>query len=285
MALTFIMAAVVGLGIGVLSGMLGIGGGTIMVPMFRLAFGLSAVASTATSLFTIIPTSVSGVVAHVRNKTCIPKLGIAMGLGGACTSPLGVWLANQSPSWAVMLAAVVVIGYSAFTMVQKALRAPKAGSGAAGEGAGAPSAAAAASPSPSSSPSPSDGPDITRKQLGLGFCIGLIAGVASGYVGLGGGFLMVPLMLSWIGLPMKRTSGTSLIGIMLLAIPGAVTQGLLGNIDYLVGIATAIGSIPGAMVGARLVTRVPERTLRLMFSVFLGVGAVMLVVKELGALG
>lgn len=139
MAITLIAAAGLGVFIGVLSGLLGIGGGTVMVPMYRLAFGMSALASTATSIFTIIPTSVSGVVSHIRNGTCIPKLGLAMGIGGACTSPLGVWLASISPSWAVMLAAALVIGYSALNMLKKVRDAPRApkDSGAAGASAGA----------------------------------------------------------------------------------------------------------------------------------------------------
>lgn len=255
---TLIAAALLGVIIGVLSGLLGVGGGTIMVPMYRLAFGMSAMASTATSLFTIIPTSISGVITHVRNKTCLPKLGVAMGLGGACTSPIGVWLASASPSWTVMLAAAIAIGYSAFNMLKGVFR-PK------GKGQDAEAFTV---------------PELSSRQLAAGFAIGLIAGVASGYIGLGGGFLMVPLMLAWIGLPMRYASGTSLIGIMLLAIPGAVEQGLLGNIDYMTGIVTAIGTVPGAFVGARLVSRVPDRTLRIMFSILLGVGAVLLVARE-----
>lgn len=259
MVATLIAAALLGVCIGVLSGLLGVGGGTIMVPMYRLVFGMSAIGSTATSLFTIIPTSISGVITHVRNKTCLPKLGIAMGLGGACTSPIGVWLANMSPSWAVMLAAAVAIGYSAFNMLKGVFKGK-------GKGQNAESVTI---------------PTLSGKQLAAGFGIGIIAGVASGYIGLGGGFIMVPLMLAWIGLPMRYASGTSLIGIMLLAIPGAVEQGLLGNIDYLTGIVTAIGTVPGAFIGARFVSRVPDRTLRILFSIFLGVGAVLLVAKEL----
>ncbi|MBQ9043331.1 MAG: sulfite exporter TauE/SafE family protein [Eggerthellaceae bacterium] len=284
MVITFIAAALLGVFIGILSGLLGVGGGTIMVPMYRLAFGMSALASTATSLFTIIPTSISGVITHVRNKTCVPKLGIAMGLGGACTSPLGVWLASISPSWAVMVAAAIVIGYSAFNMVKKVLKAPRETPAPAS--APAPGEPTASAPAPGETPAPASADasaisqSISSKQLVIGVLIGLVTGVASGYVGLGGGFLMVPLMLAWIGMPMKLASGTSLIGIMLIAIPGAISQGLLGNIDYLAGIATAIGTIPGALVGARFVTRVPERTLRILFSIFLGIGAVLLVVKE-----
>lgn len=265
MIVTLIAAALLGLVIGLLSGLLGIGGGTVMVPMFRLAFGMSALASTATSLFTIIPTSISGMVSHVRNKTCVPSLGIAMGIGGALTSPLGVQLSVISPSWAVMLAAAIVIGYSAFTMLRKAMECGRGDE-------------QRALPSPP--PEVQAPPVISRKQLIIGVAIGIIAGVVSGYVGVGGGFLMVPLMLVWAKLPMKLASGTSLIAVMILATPGAITQGMLGNIDYLVGIVTACGTIPGAFIGARFVSRVPERTLRLVFAAFLLVGAVLLVVKE-----
>ena len=111
---TFVITAAVGVVVGILSGLLGIGGGTLMVPLFRLGFGLSALASTATSLFTIIPTSLVGFITHIKNKTCIPQLGIVCGLAGACTSPLGVHLANMSPAWMVMLAAAIIIGFSSF---------------------------------------------------------------------------------------------------------------------------------------------------------------------------
>ena len=271
----FVVPALVGVVIGIASGLLGIGGGTVMVPIFRLAFGMSATVSTATSLFAIIPTSISGAVSHVKGKTCIPALGIAAGLGGALMSPVGVWLAQLSPDWLVMLAAALIIGYSAINMFKKALKlrpaleAPRASSGE--------PAASAAVPAPSIS--------LSRKQLLQGAAIGLVAGLASGYVGVGGGFIMVPLMLSIIGIPMRKASGTSLIAVMILAIPGVIEQAILGNINYLAGIAVVIGTIPGAVVGAHLVTKVPERTLRFAFGCFLIVAAVMLALNEFGVLG
>ncbi|WP_443657178.1 sulfite exporter TauE/SafE family protein, partial [Ellagibacter isourolithinifaciens] len=130
-----------------------------------------------------------------------------------------------------------------------------------------------------------DDSSLSRKQLLQGAAIGLVAGLASGYVGVGGGFIMVPLMLSIIGIPMRKASGTSLIAVMILAIPGVIEQGIIGNINYLAGIAIVIGTIPGAVIGARLVTKVPERTLRLLFGCFLIVAAVMLVLNEVGIFG
>ena len=271
----FIAPALAGVFVGVMSGLLGVGGGTIMVPIFRLAFGMSPLASTATSLFAIIPTSISGVVAHARAKTCVPKLGLALGVGGAVMSPMGVWLASVSPGWLVICVAAIVIGFSAFKMFKKAVKcapAPRAGRA----GGNAQGASAKVVP---------DQPRLSRKQYLQGACIGLIAGLASGYVGVGGGFIMVPLMLAVLDIPMSLASGTSLIAITILAIPGVIEQGLLGNIEYLAGIAIVVGSIPGALVGARLVRVVPERQLRFIFGGFLLVAAVMLMLNEFGILG
>lgn len=335
----FVVPALVGVLIGIASGLLGIGGGTVMVPIFRLAFGMSATMSTATSLFAIIPTSISGAISHVKGKTCIPALGIAAGLGGACLSPVGVWLAQLSPDWLVMLVAALIIGYSAINMFKKAFSVSRAGQPAKGADAAAaagtpscgskpssraearavelspqsdapaatslassgeqvalaadPSAAGgfssampslASSGEPAASASSGDSP-LSRKQLLQGAAIGLVAGLASGYVGVGGGFIMVPLMLSIIGISMRKASGTSLIAVMILAIPGVIEQGIIGNINYLAGIAIVIGTIPGAVIGAKLVTKVPERTLRLLFGCFLIVAAIMLVLNEVGVLG
>ena len=290
----FIAPALAGVFVGVMSGLLGVGGGTIMVPIFRLAFGMSPLASTATSLFVIIPTSISGVVAHTRAKTCVPRLGLALGVGGAVMSPVGVWLASVSPGWLVICVAAVVIGFSAFKMFKKAVKcapAPRAGQADAARTAGpnaaeSQTACAGAASAHSAAPKPvPDQPVLSRKQYLQGACIGLVAGLASGYVGVGGGFIMVPLMLAVLDIPMSLASGTSLIAIMILAIPGVIEQGLLGNIDYLAGIAIVVGSIPGALVGARLVRVVPERQLRFIFGGFLLVAAVMLMLNEFGILG
>lgn len=280
--IAFAIPVIVGVGVGILSGLLGIGGGTIMVPVFRLVFGLDAIVCTATSLFTIIPTSISGAISHVRNKTCVPALGLAAGVGGACTSPLGVYLSSISPAWLIMVAAAVVIGYSAISMFRKAHAAAKkrreAAPDAAVEEKGAPARAAAESASDAVI-------RPTKKQIVASALIGLGAGIMSGYVGVGGGFIIVPLLMTFAALPMRLTSGTSLIAVMILAIPGTIEQGLFGHIDYVAGLAMAVGSIPGAIIGAKLVRKVPELQLRILFGCVLIVAAVLLVVNEFGILG
>lgn len=308
---SFIVPALVGIVVGILSGLLGVGGGTILVPVFRLAFGMSPVMSTATSLFTIIPTSVSGAVSHIRHKTCVLPLGVAMGLGGAVTSPVGVWLATVSPGWLVMAVAAIIIAYSAVKMLGKAIKMKTPAKTIDVHGESDPSGVSSSSDKLAASSvfSASDAPgvsavsaasfrrdaseksqggahrSVTRRQLVIGVCIGLFAGLASGYVGVGGGFIMVPLMMSFAGIAMKQASGTSLIAVAILAIPGVVEQALLGNVQYMAGIVVAVGTIPGAVVGARLVHVMPERQLRLLFGGFLVVAACVLILNEFGVLG
>ena len=283
----FLVSLVVGLAVGVLAGLLGIGGGMLLVPAFKLGYAMDSLMCTATSLFTIIPTSVSGAISHIRNKTCLPKLGVAAGLGGACLSPLGVWLATLSPDWAVMGAAALIIAYSSVTMFRKALKAPKVPRGATGSEAADAAAkeAAAEDRAAAIERAHAEAPTIGWREAAIGAAIGLFAGLASGYVGVGGGFIMVPLMMSILHVPMKLTSGTSLIAVMILAVPGTVTQALLGNINWIAGIAVACGSIPGATLGAKLIPKVPERQLRFLFAGFLVVAAVLLVVNQLGVWG
>lgn len=285
-----VVALLVGLVIGVLSGMLGIGGGTVMIPVFKLGFGMAPIVCTATSLFAVVLTAISGSITHIRRKTCVPRLGVALGLGGAITSPLGVWLASISPDWAIMTAATIIIVYSAFTMFQKALKMKPAPASAttlaASSSAATPDLHNAVSRETFSrgNSEAAEGAGIGGRKLLVGAGIGMLAGVASGYVGIGGGFLMVPMMLQLLHLPMRLTSGTSLFAVMILAVPGVVMQASLGNVDWVAGLLVALGTMPGAFFGARLITRLPERTLRFIFSGFLLVAAVTLMLDQLNIL-
>lgn len=296
--LSFVAAAIIGVAIGILSGMLGIGGGTVMVPLFRLAFGLDPLAATATSLFSIIPTSLAGLSKHLRNGTCIPRIGLICGCAGACASPLGVLAATHSPNWAVMGGTSLVIGYSSITMLRRGIAAVRAERAAAAaspskaigaERAGADATASKAAGAcaggvkdPEGARSSTEAVHVvmTTRTVAAMIAIGLIAGFMGGYVGVGGGFIMVPLFISVLGISMREASGTSLVAVCILAVPGVIEQALLGNVHVSVGLAIAVGSMPGSILGASLVKRIPESALRLLFASFLLVVAVILVLNE-----
>ena len=275
--LSFVAAAIIGVAIGILSGMLGIGGGTVMVPLFRLAFGLDPLAATATSLFSIIPTSLAGLSKHLRNGTCIPRIGLICGCAGACASPLGVLAATHSPNWAVMGGTSLVIGYSSITMLRRGIAAVRAERAAA---AASPSKAADSCAEGTRSSTEAAHAAMTMRTVAAMIAIGLIAGFMGGYVGVGGGFIMVPLFISVLGISMREASGTSLVAVCILAVPGVIEQALLGNVHVSVGLAIAVGSMPGSILGASLVKRIPESALRLLFASFLLVVAVILVLNE-----
>ena len=321
----FVFLIVAGLIVGIFSGLLGIGGGTLMIPLFRLGFGLSAIVSTATSLFTIVPTSIAGCITHLKNKTCITQIGLIAGIAGACTSPLGVLAATHSPDIAIMACAAIIIAYSAITMFRKAIKMPKRtdsdlsiratlqrfrmefadeaeemsgdrqdSTERTTEAQGVRAREFQAAPARTTetaiahevqkSVNTIEAP-MTARRLLTGAAIGLVAGFASGYVGVGGGFLMVPLFISLFGITMKKASGTSLIAVVILAIPGVITQTLHGNVDFVAGIAMAIGSIPGALIGASLIRYIPERKMRFLFGFFLLFAAIILVINELNVFG
>ena len=296
--LSFVAAAIIGVAIGILSGMLGIGGGTVMVPLFRLAFGLDPLAATATSLFSIIPTSLAGLSKHLRNGTCIPRIGLICGFAGACASPFGVLAATHSPNWAVMGGTSLVIGYSSITMLRRGIAAVRAERAAAAaspskaigaERAGADATASKAAGACAGSVKDAEGAcssieaayvAMTTRTVAAMIAIGLIAGFMGGYVGVGGGFIMVPLFISVLGISMREASGTSLVAVCILVVPGVIEQALLGNVHVSVGLAIAVGSMPGSILGASLVKRIPESALRLLFASFLLVVAVILVLNE-----
>jgi uncharacterized membrane protein YfcA len=93
--------------------------------------------------------------------------------------------------------------------------------------------------------------------------IGAVAGLVSGLLGIGGGLVIVPLLAGWLGVPLKRALGTSLLAIVALVIPGTVVHGVLGHLDRGICLALMVGAVPGARLGAALALGAKERTLRL----------------------
>ncbi len=314
MVIQAIISLVVGFVVGVFSGLVGVGGGTLLVPIFTVCFGMAPVMATGTSLFTIVFTSLAGMFARLRNHTCKVKLGLLLGIGGALTSPLGSYAATQSPEILVVVAVAAVILYSAVSTLRKALRKqptkPKAQGQAIGSGgreAATTAKTAAAATTTASATAPTSTTAATAKvpiapAVPSGsiedrfvahpvafslkcLAIGLVTGLASGYVGLGGGFIMIPLMCNLLDASMKDASGTSLLAIILIAASGSVAQFVYGNVNVLVGLLIACGSIPGALVGGTLVSRFDDRVLRFVFAGFLMVAAVLLIVRQAGVLG
>jgi hypothetical protein len=108
---------------------------------------------------------------------------------------------------------------------------------------------------------------------------GALVGVAASFSGLGGGFLMVPLLLL-LGLPAQRAVGTSFMAILVISLSALLAHGKLANVDYRLGLLLGVGGIVGAQVGARLVEYVSTAQFKKIFAFILVGLAIYLFVKR-----
>ncbi len=111
----------------------------------------------------------------------------------------------------------------------------------------------------------------------IGF--GWIAGVLSGLLGIGGGIVLVPIMVAYLGVNQHTAHGTSLAVIVPTALFGSFIYGLNGNLDFIPALNLAIGSIIGASLGARWMKKIPAKQLKLLFGVFLLIVGVRMVLS------
>src|SRR5215207_9110161 len=108
--------------------------------------------------------------------------------------------------------------------------------------------------------------------------IGTAAGVWSGLFGVGGGIVIVPLLIVWLGYGEREATGTSLAAIVIIALVATLVHGAYGNVDPLEGALLGVPAAAGVLVGTTLQQRVPERAISLMFAgLLIGIAANLLV--------
>jgi uncharacterized membrane protein YfcA len=114
---------------------------------------------------------------------------------------------------------------------------------------------------------------VSGSTIALAITLGLVAGVLAGMFGVGGGILFVPMLVG-LGLGQLEAQGTSLLAILPTVLAGAWNQRRYGNLRIRTAVVVGVASIAGVEIGARIVTELPEPTLRKLFAVFLfGVAA------------
>jgi hypothetical protein len=106
---------------------------------------------------------------------------------------------------------------------------------------------------------------------------GTLAGLFSGLFGVGGGTVMVPLLILWLGYDERTATGTSLAAIIVIAAFATIAQGAYGNVDVLKGLLVGVPAVGGVLFGTWLQQRVPIETIGLLFAVLMIAVAVDLV--------
>jgi uncharacterized protein len=109
--------------------------------------------------------------------------------------------------------------------------------------------------------------------------IGLAAGGFSGLFGVGGGAVIVPLLILWLGYGTREATGTSLAAIVIIAAVATLTQGAYGNVHLVDGLLVGIPAIGGVLSGTWLQQRLPPCAVRLAFAALLLASAVDLVAR------
>jgi uncharacterized membrane protein YfcA len=108
---------------------------------------------------------------------------------------------------------------------------------------------------------------------------GILVGIGAAFTGLGGGFLMVPILL-FLGYPAQKAVGTSFLAILVISISALIAHNKLANVDYKIGLLLGMGGIIGAQVGARLVEHVSTAHFKKIFALVLVALAVYLFIKK-----
>jgi uncharacterized membrane protein YfcA len=99
--------------------------------------------------------------------------------------------------------------------------------------------------------------------------IATVAGAFSGLLGVGGGSVIVPLLIIWLGYGPREATGTSLLAIILIAAFAVSFQAIYGNVDPPNAALVGIPAIGGALAGTALQQRIPEQTISVLFAVLL----------------
>ncbi len=252
-AVQIIALLITGLGVGFASGLLGVGGCFIMIPVqfwvlksigvdptiaIRIAFG--------TNLLVVLPTAFSGAMTHHKKGAVVWKAGITLGITGAIGAFFGGFIAAHLPGKILNIAFGIAVVLGALRMLT-------------------------ARP-PQITEEPSD-------SMAAFIFWGIPLGIVSGIIGIGGGVLMIPIMVYFLKFKMHQAVGTSTALMIFTAIGGSLSflinglgiQGLppysTGYLNWLQWILLAGCSVPLAVVGAKAAHLLPAKQLKYIFIV------------------
>jgi uncharacterized membrane protein YfcA len=270
-----LMVAVGGM-VGLLSGLFGVGGGFLLTPLLMF-LGISPMVAAASGSAAIVAAASTGTLEHSRASTVDFKMGFTLFAGGAVGSVAGVemlrWLNRFGPVNSVIrVLYVVMLGTIGSVMLVESVRTWRRGSYLSER---------RFHPLPRRTwidalPGRMGFP---RSEIEISFLLpvvlGLLGGVLAALMGVGGGFVMVPLMLYVLRMRMHVVVGTSLLQILLTCILVTVLQANQNHtVDLMLALLLAAGSTAGAVVGTRWGRRLRADQLKILLAlIVLGVAA------------
>ena len=280
LSISVFILIILGLAVGFLSGMFGVGGGFLMTPLLIL-MGIPPAVAVASEANHILAASVSGFLAHMRRKNFDFLMGVILLTGGVVGSVIGVFLLKYLLSIGyekifISISYVLILIVVGFYMLKESI---------------------------SSLKNISDG---KIKKLhdhawfhGLPFklkfrkshlyisvlppiIIGLIAGILSSVMGVGGGFILIPAMIYILGMPTQIVVGTSLMQIIFVTLVSTIMHSYINQtVDVVLSSLLLLGAVIGAQIGTRVMIRLKGEQIRFLFAIIIILVAAVLLLELL----
>lgn len=239
---TLLLALAGGAAVGVSLGALGAGGSVLTVPALIWLLGFTPAAATTASLVVVLLTSVTALAAHLRSGTVRVRAGLVFASAGLVPAALAGALSAHVPQTVLTLLFAALAALSGVRMLRRRTPVPRG--------------------------------EVSRVRVAAA---GAGLGAVTGFLGVGGGFLAVPALVTVLGVPMTQAVGTSLLVVVanaLVALPARAGGGVTA--DWALLAPFVAGAMLGAWDGRRLAARVPAaRRRRVLGGVLLTVAGAM----------
>ena len=268
MSVHWLMILGMGAAVGFLSGVFGIGGGFLLIPLLIFA-GIPPGVAVATTASQISASTFSGVIAHFRQRTVDVKMGAVMLAGGLTGTALGVYIfgllrARGQSEFVVAISYVILLGSVGGLMLTESIRTIRdirAGKSAGGR-------------------KPGQHNWIHGLPFKLRFrrsrlyisvfpplVLGFIVGVLSAIMGVGGGFIMVPVMIYMLRMPTNIVVGTSLLQVQFVTASATILHAVDNyTVDIMLAFLLILGGVVGAQFGVRAGAKLRGEQLRFLLA-------------------
>jgi uncharacterized membrane protein YfcA len=244
---------------GLIGALAGVGGGILVIPALTIVFGVDIHLAVGASIVSVIATSSGAAAAYVRDRMTDMRVGMFLELATTTGAVCGALLAAAvAPAFLYVLLGVVLLGSAGMQVSRMGEETPPTTSA---------SGLASRLRLASSYPDRKLGREVpySAQRIPLGFVLMWIAGLVSGLLGIGSGVLKVIAMDGAMRLPMKVSSATSNF---MIGVTAAASAGIYlgrGDVDPQIATPVALGVLTGALIGARLLQHISNRSVRLVF--------------------
>ncbi len=260
--------AAIGAVAGVLGSLVGLGGGFIVIPLLRLAFGLAPAETAAISLVMVLANSLGGSIAYLRQRRADVKLALTVAATGIPASLLGAYLVGKvSVEWFDYLYGAMLVYFFIYLMRRRSrpeptgpIRAPALGEHTLVDARGERFTYATSVP--------------------LALICGVFLGFVSSFFGIGGGVIFVVFFIAILRMPAHVVTATSTLAIVLTSPAGVLFQFVEGKIDWSFAIPLAAGGVLGGQLGPVIARRLSAPQILLVLAYSLLAAAAALVLKH-----